>query len=323
MNFFLGTKLGQMVLAMLVISLIVLALIALAWLADRVTHRTRTFWMVVIFFSPAAIFLLGGLVYPAIRTIMMSFMDRDAVESVGTANYEWVFTSADSLRSFVNTFLWVALVPTVSTIIGLLYAILIDGKKLEKLAKSLLFMPMAISFVGAGIIWKFMYDYKSDIGLLNFIWTSLGGEPIRFLQDSPLNTLFLIVVMVWVQAGYAMVLLSAAIKAIPTDIVEAARLDGVSAWQMFRNITVPAIRPTLVVVITTIMIATLKIFDITQTMTGAKYDTQVLANMMYDQSFTHGNSGTGSAMSVIIFLLVVPVIAFNVRQMLKNKEVRG
>ncbi|MDO4718870.1 MAG: sugar ABC transporter permease [Propionibacteriaceae bacterium] len=323
MDFLLGTKLGQMLLAVLVVSIIVLTLIALAWVADRVTQRSRTFWMVVIFLAPAAIFLLGGLVYPAIRTIMMSFMDRRSEEWVGAANYEWVFTNTDSLRAFLNTFLWVILVPTVSTIVGLLYAILIDGKKLEKLAKSLLFMPMAISFVGAGIIWKFMYDYKPEVGLLNHIWTSLGGEPIRFLQDGPLNTLFLIVVMVWVQAGYAMVLLSAAIKAIPTDIVEAARLDGVSAWQMFRNITVPAIRPTLVVVITTIMIATLKIFDITQTMTGAKYDTQVLANMMYDQSFTHANNGTGSAMSVIIFLLVIPVIAFNVRQMLKNKEVRG
>ena len=219
------------------------------------------------------------------------------------------------------------LVPTISTAVGLLYAILIDGKRMEKVAKSLLFMPMAISFVGAGIIWKFVYEYRgaaqTQRGLLNAIIVGLGGEPVRFLQDSPWNTFFLIVVMIWVQAGFAMVLLSASIKAIPHDIVEAAQLDGVNNWQMFKNITVPSIRPTLVVVLTTITIATLKIFDITQTMTGAKFGTQVLANMMYDQSFTYGNNGYGSAMAVAIFVLVIPIVIYNVRQMLKNKEVRG
>jgi alpha-glucoside transport system permease protein len=218
-------------------------------------------------------------------------------------------------------------VPTVSTAVGLVYAILVDRAKLEKFAKTLLFLPMAISFVGAGIIWRFVYEYRGaaqeQIGLLNAILTTFGVEPVRFLQDSPWNTFFLILVMIWIQAGFAMVLLSAAIKAIPDDIVEAARLDGVSAWQMFRSITVPSIRPTLVVVVTTITIATLKIFDIPRTMTGARFDTQVLANMMYDQSFTFGNAGTGSALAVVIFVLVIPIVVFNVRQMIKNREVRG
>src|SRR5699024_1574630 len=306
---------GQMVLAIIALVVVIVALLILARLADRFAHRSRTFWMVVLFGGPAFLLLGLGLIYPAGRTIMMSFMDRRSDVWVGLENYQWVFTNPDSLQGFINTFLWVMLVPAVSTIVGLVYAILVDGARLEKVAKSLLFMPMAISFVGAGIIWKFVYEYRGaaqeQIGLLNAIITSLGFEPVRFLQDSPWNTFFLIAVMIWIQAGFAMVLLSAAIKAIPSDIVEAARLDGVNPWQMFAQITVPSVRPTLVVVLTTIIIATLKIFDIPRTMTGARFDTQVLANLMYDQSFTFGNNGIGSALAVMIFVLVIPVVVFN------------
>ena len=327
MDFFLYTKIGQMLLAVVALLLVVLILLALASLADRLQGRGRTVAAVVVFLGPAVALLGFGLIYPALRPIAMSFRDRRSANFVGLDNYQWLFTATDSKQAFINTFLWVVLVPTISTAVGLLYAILIDGKRMEKVAQSLLFMPMAISFVGAGIIWKFVYEYRgaaqTQRGLLNAIIVGLGGEPVRFLQDSPWNTFFLIVVMIWVQAGFAMVLLSASIKAIPHDIVEAAQLDGVNNWQMFKNITVPSIRPTLVVVLTTITIATLKIFDITQTMTGAKFGTQVLANMMYDQSFTYGNNGYGSAMAVAIFVLVIPIVIYNVRQMLKNKEVRG
>src|SRR5690625_5003570 len=316
-----------MILAIVAFLAVIAIILTLARLADRLAGRTRTLWMVLAFAGPAALLLGVGLIYPALRTMMMSFMDRRSDEFVGLANYQWVFSNPDSLQSFINTFWWVVLVPVVSTLVGLLYAILVDKSRFEKFAKSLLFMPMAISFVGAGIIWKFVYEYRGaaqeQIGLLNAVITWLGFEPVRFLQDSPLNTLFLILVMIWIQAGFAMVLLSAAIKAIPHDIVEAAHLDGVNAWQMFRSITVPSVRPTLVVVMTTIIIATLKIFDIPRTMTGARFDTQVLANMMYDQSFTFGNNGSGSALAVMIFVLVIPVVIFNVRQMIINREVRG
>lgn len=326
MNWLLNTKIGQMALAVIALALVVLLLLTLATVADRLRGKSRNVASVAVFTIPAVALLGMGLIYPAIRTMWMSFHDRVGAEFVGGANYQWVLTNSDSLRAFLNTALWVLLVPVLSTGIGMLYAILIDGKRFEKVAKSLLFMPMAISFVGAGIIWKFVYEYRGAAqvqrGLLNAIIVALGGEPVRFLQDSPLNTLFLIVVMIWVQAGFAMVLISAAIKAVPVDIIEAAKLDGVNAWGMFRNITVPSIRPTLVVVVTTISIATLKVFDITQTMTGAKFQTQVLANMMYDQSFTFGNSGYGSAMAVAIFVLVIPIVVYNIRQMLKNKEVR-
>ncbi|WP_152189360.1 carbohydrate ABC transporter permease [Georgenia satyanarayanai] len=316
-----------MILAVLALLAVVAVLLGGARLADRFAGRSRTFWVAVAFAGPAAVLLGVGLIYPAIRTTIMSFMDRRSQEWVGLANYEWVFTDASALQGFINTFWWVILVPLVSTAVGLVYAILVDNSRFERIAKSLLFMPMAISFVGAGIIWRFVYEYRGaaqeQIGLLNAILVGLGFEPLRFLQDSPWNTFFLIVVMIWIQAGFAMVLLSAAIKAIPADIVEAARLDGVTAWQMFRRITVPNVRPTLVVVLTTIIIATLKIFDIPRTMTGARFDTQVLANLMYDQSFTFGNNGIGSALAVMIFVLVIPVVVFNVRQMIRNREVRG
>lgn len=327
MDFFLYSKIGQMVLVLIFFVAVIALLMFVARLADRYAGRSRGLIALLVFAGPALAMLGIGLIYPAIRTTMMSFMDRRSQEWVGVANYEWVFTNSESLQSFINTFWWVFLVPIVSTFVGLIYAILIDGKRFEKIAKSLLFLPMAISFVGAGIIWKFVYEYRGaeqqQIGLLNAVITGLGLEPVRFLQDGPWNTFFLIAVMIWIQAGFAMVLLSAAIKAIPNDIVEAALLDGVSSWQMFRSITVPSIRPTLVVVLTTIMIATLKIFDITRTMTGARFGTQVLANQMYDQSFTFGNNGIGSATAVVIFVLVIPIIIYNVRQMLRNKEVRG
>lgn len=327
MAFLLGTKTGQMVLVLLAFFAVIGLLLGAARLADRYADRSRNTWVLLVFGGPALLLLVVGLVYPAIRTITMSFMDRRSENFVWFDNYSWVFSNPDSLQSFINTFWWVLLVPFVSTGIGLLYAILVDKARFEKVAKSLLFMPMAISFVGAGIIWKFVYDYRGaaqeQIGLLNAIITSLGLPPWRFLQDSPWNTFFLIAVMIWIQAGFAMVLLSAAIKAIPDDLVEAARLDGVNGWQMFRNITVPSIRPTIVVVMTTIVIATLKIFDIPRTMTGGRFDTQVLANAMYDQSFTFGNNGIGSALAVMIFVLVIPVVVFNVRQMIKNREVRG
>ncbi|HJB64607.1 MAG TPA: sugar ABC transporter permease [Candidatus Microbacterium pullistercoris] len=325
MGFFLYTKNGQLVLAVLAFLALLVALLLIAKVADRVKGRKQTFVMVAVFGGPALLLLILGQVYPAIRTMWMSLMDRRSENFVGLSNYAYLFE--DGLTALANTMLWVVLVPAGSTIIGLVYAVLIDKSRFEKVAKSLLFLPMAISFVGAGIIWKFVYEYRGSaqeqIGLLNALITSVGLEPVRFLQDAPLNTVFLIVVMVWIQAGFAMVVLSAAIKAVPIDIIEAARLDGASAWQLFTRVTVPSIRPSLVVVLTTICIATLKVFDITLTMTGAEFNTQVLANEMYDWSFTFGNNGIGSAMAVVIFLLVIPLVVYNVRQMNKNKAVRG
>jgi alpha-glucoside transport system permease protein len=183
---------------------------------------------------------------------------------------------------------------------------------------------MAISFVGASIIWKFVYAYRGEgkqIGVLNAIWTTFGGEPRQWILDPPLNTFLLIIVMVWIQAGFAMVILSAAIKAIPSDIVEAARLDGVTAWQMFWRVTMPSIRPALVVVLVTITIATLKIFDIVRTATNGNYDTNVVAVEMYNQAFRYQEAGQGSALAVLLFILVIPIVIYQIRNLRRQREV--
>lgn len=327
MGFLLYSKNGQLVLALLAFVAVVAVLLVAARLAERLTGRGRSSVMVAVFGGPALLLLAVGLIYPAVRTGWMSLLDGNSQGFVGLENYLHVFTDAGGVVALRNTLLWVVLTPLLSTGIGLVYAVLVDKSRLESFAKSLLFLPQAISFVGAGIIWRFVYEYRGasqdQTGLLNAVITWFGGEPVRFLQDSPLNTIFLIFVLVWTEPGFAMVVLSAAIKAVPSDVIEAARLDGVNGWQLFWRITVPSIRPSLVVVLTTISIATLKIFDITRTMTGAKFGTQVLANEMYDWSFVFGDNGVGSAMAVIIFLLVIPLVIYNVRQMAHNKAVRG
>ncbi len=233
-----------------------------------------------------------------------------------------MFTEPELLLVLRNTAIWVILVPFIATGVGLVYAILIDRARGEAFAKALIFLPMAISMVGASIIWKFMYQYKQtsrpQIGLLNAILKALGFETQQFLINAPLNTFMLIIVMVWIQAGFAMTVLSAAIKAIPDEIIEAAKLDGVRSFKMFRFITLPSIRPALVVVITTIGIGTLKVFDIVRTMTGGQFDTSVVANEFYNQSFRYDAGGLGAALAVLLFVLVIPIVIYNILQMRKE-----
>ncbi|MER3387668.1 MAG: sugar ABC transporter permease [Microcella pacifica] len=299
----------------------------LLFLADRAPKRGRDVLQLLIFLLPAGILLTVGLIYPAVNTTVLSFFNRNSQEFVGFDNFVWMFTQPQIQITLINTLVWVALVPTLSTIFGLAYAVFIDKSKGEKVLKSLVFMPMAISFVGAGIIWRFMYEYRAEgfseqIGVLNQIIVWVGGEPQQFLQNSPWNTFFLIIVMVWIQTGFAMVLLSAAIKGVPVEIVEASRLDGANPWQTFWNVTVPGIRSTLVVVVTTISIATLKVFDIVRAMTGGNFDTSVVANEMYTQAFNRGEFGQGSALALVLFVMVLPIVVYNVRVMRKQREIR-
>ncbi|HEX8509616.1 MAG TPA: sugar ABC transporter permease, partial [Propionibacteriaceae bacterium] len=248
------------------------------------------------------------------------FLDAGSSNFVGVDNYARIFTQPELLVVLRNTFLWVIFTPIVATAVGLVYAVLVDRARAEAFAKALIFLPMAISFVGASIIWKFVYAYRPDqgsvkqIGILNQILVWLGGSPQQWLIDSPLNTFLLIVVMIWIQAGFAMTVLSAAIKAIPDDIIEAARLDGVGPLGMFRFVTLPSIRPAVIVVLTTIAIGTLKVFDIVRTMTGGSFNTNVIANEFYSQSFRSANQGLGAALAVLLFLLVIPIVIYNVRQ---------
>jgi alpha-glucoside transport system permease protein len=276
------------------------------------------------FLGPALVLLVIGLVYPTFATLWTSLLSNRGA-FIGFDNFLWVFGQEQNLVVIRNTIFWVLVVPVVSTAIGLAYAVFIDRSRGEKFFKILVFMPMAISFVGASIIWRFVYDYRpaerDQIGVLNGLVTLFGGEPVNWLQQVPLNSFLLMVVLIWVQTGFAMVILSAAIKGVPIEQVEAAQLDGTNAWQRFWNVTIPSIRPSLIVVLTTISIASLKVFDIVRTMGTAYPDTGVIANEMVTllQKFEAGRS---SAFAVILFLLVLPIVIFNARQIQKSREIR-
>ena len=293
---------------------------------DKAPKRGREKVQLVAFLGPALLLLLIGLLIPALRTVLLSFKGPGSVDYVGLDNYAWMFTNVEAQRILLNTAVWVLVVPLLATAIGMLYAIVIDKARGEALAKALVFMPMAISLVGASIIWKLVYAVRpadgDQIGLANQLLVLVGAEPYRFLQDPPWNTMFLIVIMIWIQAGFAMVILSAAIKAVSTDVIEAARLDGVNAWQMFRNVTLPSIRPAVVVVMVTISIATLKAFDIVRTTTGGQFDTGVVATALYDQAFRFGEEGRGSALAVLLFVLVLPIVIYQISVLRSQKEIR-
>ena len=277
------------------------------------------------FLSPAIVLLAIGLIYPSIQTFVLSFLNSRGNRFVGLDNFAWIFTQETGLRTVANTIVWVLIAPALSTAIGLAYANFIDKSRGEKYFKALVFMPMAISFVGASIIFKFIYTARpvdqNQIGLLNAIVVAFGGQPVDFLAVEPWNTLFLIIVLVWIQTGFAMVVLSAAIKGVPTEQLEAAEIDGANSWQRFSNVTVPAIRPALIVVLTTISIASLKVFDIVRTMTAGANKTSVIANEMYSQlrGFEFGRS---AALAVVLTILVIPLIVYNARQMAKQREIR-
>ncbi|WP_240641451.1 carbohydrate ABC transporter permease [Nocardioides ferulae] len=312
---------GKFLQMFIAVALFVVVVGGILLMTSRMRSRSGELVQTAAFVLPAVLLICLGLLYPAINNIYQSFFDRRGDEFVGWDNYREVFTDEALLLVLRNTALWVALVPVLSTLIGLVYAVLVDRSPFEKFAKALIFLPMAISLVGASIIWKFVYDYRAtendQIGLANQVLKSLGFDTYRFLLTEPWNNLFLIVIMVWVQAGFAMTILSASIKAIPDDIVEAARLDGVGGLKMFRYITVPSIRPSLIVVLTTISITTLKVFDIVRTTTGGNYDTSVLAYEYYVQSFRSFDQGLGAALATLIFVLVLPIVIYNIRQMRK------
>jgi len=311
-------KFMQMVFAVVIFVVLVAVIL---FVAGRFSGRRGDRITAFAFLAPAVLLVVFGLVYPGLNTIWQSFFNASGGSFIGLDNYQTIFTSSEERQVLRNTAIWVLLTPFIATAIGLVYAVLVDRARIEALAKALIFLPMAISFVGASIIWRFMYEFRPDqgniqqIGLVNQFIVWLGGSPQQLLINSPLNTLLLIVVMIWIQAGFAMTILSAAIKAIPDDILEAAKLDGVGGIRLFRYITVPSIRPTLIVVLTTIAIGTLKVFDIVRTMTGGQFETNVVANEFYTQSFRADDQGLGAALAVLLFILVIPIVAYNVRQL--------
>ncbi|WP_347310130.1 carbohydrate ABC transporter permease [Defluviimonas sp. SAOS-178_SWC] len=270
-----------------------------------------------LFLGPALLALGLYLVYPVFASIWLSVHDRSGQDFVGLANYRWLLGDPGVREAMVNNLLWLLVVPAASNFLGLVAAALTDRIAWGNIARSLIFMPMAISFVGAAVIWKFVYDYRGEgsdqIGLLNAIVVSLGGEPQAWIALPFWNNVFLMVILIWIQTGFAMVILSAALRGIPEETIEAAILDGASGLQIFLRIMVPQIWGTIAVVWTTITITVLKVFDIVLAMTNGQWNSQVLANLMFDWMFRGGGDfGRGAAIAVVIMVLVVPIMIWNI-----------
>ena len=289
------------------------------WLIEQLPARARDAVLPYLFVGPAMAILVWYLALPTVRTFWFSLLDRNSVNFVGFQNYIDVFTERFMLEAFRNNLTWIVVGATSSVVIGLLVAVLADRSRFENLAKSLVFLPMAISMVGAGVIWNFIYELRDvadpQIGLLNAIVVALGGEPQAWTTlIQPWNNLFLIVIVVWLQSGYAMVLFSAAIKGIPAEIIEASRVDGATEIQVFFQIMLPFIRATVITVSTTVVIFTLKIFDVVMVMTGGQFGTDVIATQFYRQYFSNRNFGLGSTIAMVLLIAVIPVMIYNLRQ---------
>ena len=304
-----------------------------------------------VFVGPAIAMLVWFLALPAVRTLYISLFGRNgppilplsmlftapgayftalATQFSGFDNYIAVFTDRLMLGALRNNILfWIGVATPLTVIAGLLIAVLADRSKFERTAKSLIFMPMAISFVGASVIWNFIYEVNppgaEQIGLLNAVVSAFGGQPhgwTNYTAIAPWNNLFLVIIVVWLQTGYAMVLFSAAIKGIPDEILEAARVDGATEIQLFFGIMIPYVRGTIIAVTTTIVIFTLKIFDVVWVMTGGQFGTDVIATQFYRQSFINRNSGFGSAIAIVLLVAVIPVMVYNLRQMREQEAFR-
>jgi alpha-glucoside transport system permease protein len=319
---------------------------------DRTPRRGREKWQALLFLLPAVILLGAGLVGPIIKTATSALTSAEKVKTLciarpghsclidrggswnNFANFRWAFTNNDALYALLHTLLWTLITPAVATFIGLIYAYAIDKIRGEAVAKALVFLPTAISFVGAAVIWQLMYQQPNELGasgLVNVVLNWVGLGPLNFPTTGGWRlTVLMIVVMIWIQAGFATVVLSAAIKAVPAEISEAAEIDGATPGQAFRRVVIPQIRPTLIVVGVTISIATLKVFDLIQTFGADKYGGDTLANLMYTtyKSAPIGQAAgpigehRSAALAMIIFLLVIPFVIFQVRQMVKQRAGR-
>jgi alpha-glucoside transport system permease protein len=302
-----------------------------------------------LYLTPALIVMTIFIVYPMINTVSLSLKNKDSTASAATScvagqscwgifeNYHYALTAELDLSSiktawnsfwissYGNNIKWVILMVSGTVLLGLLFAVLTDRVKYESAAKAIIFMPMAISFVGAGIIWKYVYAFGTkqvQIGLLNAIITALGGQPIAWLQTEQINTIAMIVVGTWIWTGFSMTILSAALKGVSTELLEAARVDGATEWTVFSKIMVPIIMPTIVVVITTMVINVLKLFDLVYVMTGGNFGSDVIANRMYTEMYTNFQSGRGTAVAVVLIVLIIPFIILNIRRFLEQEAIR-
>ena len=300
---------------------------------------TRAPWLYLL---PALVIMTVYVVYPTLRTFLLSFQNRDST-NLATAsctagqpcwgileNYRYAFTSQEMLSAYGNNILWLFIAVTGTVVFGLLLAVLADRVPYERWAKAIIFLPMAISFVGAGVIWDFVYAYPRNpndpnspiIGLLNGIVVTLGGQPVPWLSTPGLNVLMLNIVGIWLWTGFTMTVLSAALKGVPEEVIEAARIDGANEIQVFFRIMIPLIMPTIALVITTMTINVLKVFDIVYVMTGGNYGTDVIANRMYTEMYVRFDAGRSSAIAVVLIALIIPIMFFNIQRMRRQEAIR-
>jgi alpha-glucoside transport system permease protein len=324
---------NRVVIALVAIAVGVAGVFAVFWGMDRAVYflpeRWRESVRPYVFIGPALVLISVFLIYPVVNTVLLSVRDSRGQAWVGIENYRFVFTDPGMLRSIRNTALWIIVVPAVAVSIGLVFATLADRlRRLESLAKSLIFLPMAISFVAAFVTWRLIYGYRpagfgSNVGLLNGIMEAFGQDPVSWLAMRPWNNLLLMVIMIWMQTGFAMVVLSAAIKAIPDEIIEAARIDGASELQVFWKITIPSIMPSIVVVTTYMVVNAMKVFDIVFVMGSPEANhTEVIAYQMIRYFFVGNHDGRAAAIAVVLFLAIIPVMAFNVRRFREQESQR-
>ncbi len=325
-----ANKLVQVVVAVLVgVGGIWLVYWATDRIADLLPSRAAAAVRPAVFAGPAVILLGFYLVYPAVNTTITSFRNSSSTEWVGFDNYVRIFTESTYLISIRNSLVWVIVVPALAVGIGLTFATMADklSRRTESFTKSLIFLPMAISFVGASVVWAFIYHFRPEgfgeqIGLLNGVMAAFGGTPQNWLALQPWNNLFLMVILVWLQTGFAMVILSSAVKSVPDELLEAARIDGATEWQAFRRVVLPSISSTLVVVWTTTVITVWKVFDLVYVMTGGRDGTQVVASQMVQEFFDFSNNGIGAALAVVLFIAVIPILIINIRRFRAQEAMR-
>ena len=276
---------------------------------------------------PALLFLGVFLIYPTIGTIIRSFQDKIGTAFVGLDNYAWFFGTDEALVALRNNVIWLVLLPLITVGFGLIIAVLVDRVRYESIAKSVIFVPLAISMVAAGVIWKFMYAYKSpgeaQVGTVNGVLTTFGGSPVPWILNDTLalNTIALIVVMAWMWTGFAMVIISAALKGINSELLEAARVDGANELQVLRGIIIPLLMPTLTVIATTMIITALKVFDVVYTLTNGAYGTDVIARQLFAR-IANSDYGRAAAVGVVLLVAVTPILLLNIRRFREQEEVR-
>lgn len=299
---------------------------AVSLLPKKLQDKIRFLAFVLPAFTLIAVILL----YPLVATVILSLFDKASRKFVGFENYAEIFTSQEFFGILLNNFLWIAFVPAVTVAIGLLFATLTNrmGPGRERIFKSLVFMPMAISFISAATIWKLFYASappgRPEIGLVNAATTALGGTPQALLSNDTfrLNSFLLMIIVVWLQAGFSMVLLSSAIKGVPEETVEAAKIDGASTSQTFFRIIIPQIRGTIMAVFVTVLILVMKIFDVILAMTRGDHNTSVLAMEFYDQFVINDDSGVSSAVVTVLLVLIAPLMWLQIRTVRKQEELR-